>query len=129
MIDLDSLCDISVATEIKRRGWVSMCHNGHPTHIPNSCIPKFYSNFLNIELKKNKFDVYFKKEKKYHISSDVVATTFKLPRVYNPKYPFNSKSTPTDGAMIHIFVASLWHGVLVKQSPLKVSLMRVVCII
>ena len=69
LIDLDSLCDTGVATKIKRRGWVSMCHNGHPTHIPNSCIPKFYSNFLDIELKKNEFDVYFRKKKKIsHLS-------------------------------------------------------------
>jgi hypothetical protein len=102
-IDLDSLCDTSVATEIKRRGWVSMCHNGHPTHIPNSCIPKFYSNFLNIELKNNEFDVYFRKKKKYHISPDVVSTAFKLPRVCNPEYHFSPKSTTTDDAMISHF--------------------------
>lgn len=101
-IDLSSLSHTSVATEIERRGWVSICYDGDPIRIPNSCIPEFYSNFVDINFKKNEFDVFFRKNK-YHISPDVIATAFKLPRVSNPTYPFSPNSTPSDNEMISYF--------------------------
>jgi hypothetical protein len=43
------------------------------------------------------------RKKKYHISPDVVATSFKLPRVCNPGYPFSPKSIPTNDVMMTHF--------------------------
>jgi hypothetical protein len=101
-IDLSSLGHTSVKTEIERRGWVSICYDGDPIHIPKSCIPEFYSNFVDINFKKNEFDVFFRKNK-YHISPDVIATAFKLPRVSNPTYPYSPNSAPSDNEMISYF--------------------------
>ena len=101
MIELSEIHN-SVSSQLTSRGWIAMCHKDQPTGIPNSCIPEFYSNFINIQAEKNEFDFFFR-NKIYHISPDVVSTALQLLRVSEAGYPFAPTTDPTDDTIMSYF--------------------------
>ena len=101
MIELSEIHN-SVSSQLTSRGWMAMCHKDQPTGIPNSCIPEFYSNFINIQAEKNEFDFFFR-NKIYHISPDLVSTALQLLRVSEAGYPFAPTTDPTDDTIMSYF--------------------------